>query len=458
MGIYLGQLPPAEIARLKAELAETLIANFCYPRFFDARTQSLRMRPVDRAKRQEVWLFLSSVDFTQWSRIDLMSPEIQHQIERLFIQFVQRNRSFFGEQGRKRMSDVRMLIGSSASTVVVALRNHVTGQRQNNPPFGSPRPAVSWSAASTSGQAEPSWEQIAAATMLLQQQVQEARGEVKPAATAEGRAPILANGTGRRTIRPVLTGGAEQSASSATISSPAPASLPGLEPQVNMPAAQVAAAEMRSQVNTQAVQSPATGAGSQVNTPAATPAVGAKRTSPLGTSSSASAPISTGPVNKLTSPVAPPIDVPVKPAPVAKAVASGNVNARSVSTTEAVSASPSSTSLPGRSLAQSAPSASSSQRETAVAMGEDDVAIFEQLRHQLIVWLRVEAVTAGLEISGQSPSQLLELLRQQGRLDETRLQVVSTLLNLSNQVIKTGVVSILDYKQALLFHLMHTRR
>src|SRR6266536_4953781 len=113
MGIFLGQLPPAEVARLKAELAETLIANFCYPRFFDNRIETLRMRPVDRAKRQEVWLFLSSVDFTSWSRVDLTSADFEHQIERLFIQFVQRNRAFFGDQGRRRMSDVRMLINSS---------------------------------------------------------------------------------------------------------------------------------------------------------------------------------------------------------------------------------------------------------------------------------------------------------------------------------------------------------
>lgn len=93
-----------------------------------------------------------------------------------------------------------------------------------------------------------------------------------------------------------------------------------------------------------------------------------------------------------------------------------------------------------------------------MSVGEDDAAIFEQLRHQLIVWLRIEAITAGLEITNQSPTQLLELLRQQARMDETRLQVVSTLLNLANQVIKTGLVSVLDYKQALMFHLMHTRR
>src|SRR5437763_2580478 len=160
MGVYLSQLPPAQLARLKAELAETLIAYFCYPRFFDYRTESLRTRPVDRAKRQEVWLYLSSVDFTSWNRIDLMSNDFQHQIERLFIHFVQRNRSFFGEQGRKRMADIRMLIGSSALAVAQGLRGHLTGHHQNNPPFGSPRPVSSWSTTNITGRPEPGWEQL----------------------------------------------------------------------------------------------------------------------------------------------------------------------------------------------------------------------------------------------------------------------------------------------------------
>ena len=55
VGIFVSQLPPSELARLKAELAETLISNFCYPRFYDYRIDSLRMRPIDRTKRQEVW-------------------------------------------------------------------------------------------------------------------------------------------------------------------------------------------------------------------------------------------------------------------------------------------------------------------------------------------------------------------------------------------------------------------
>ena len=101
----------------------------------------------------------------------------------------------------------------------------------------------------------------------------------------------------------------------------------------------------------------------------------------------------------------------------------------------------------------------SSQRESsAVLVGEGDMAIFEQMRHQLIVWLRIEAIRSGIEISNQGPSQLLELLRQQDNFDETRLQIVSTLLNLCNQVMKNGQASLFDYKQALVFHLMHTKR
>lgn len=99
------------------------------------------------------------------------------------------------------------------------------------------------------------------------------------------------------------------------------------------------------------------------------------------------------------------------------------------------------------------------QRDNSLMrVGDDDIAIFEQMRHQMLVWLRIEVIRAGLELANQTPSQLLELLRRQDHMDETRLQVVSTLLNLANQVITNGQVSVLDYKQALMFHLMHTRR
>lgn len=436
MGIYVGQLPPAELARLKAELAEMLIANFCYPRFFDARTQTLRMRPVDRAKRQEVWMYLSSVDFSQWSRIDLMSPDMQHQVERLFIQFVQRNRSFFGEQGRRRMSDIRMLIGSSAVSVVQGLRNHVTGQRQGNqPPFGTPRPMMSWSATATNGRSELSWEQMASTTMMLQQQLQELRGEVKPAVPTDGRSASVSSAARRPSARPQSAGGT---------------TLSGVEREGI--AAQMPPAQQGSAPNTRTAP-----LGPGARRMPSQPLPGAKGTPSQSLPPVASAPASATPVRQ-----AGPVEVPVVAPLPAKPLA--GTNGHTAPPPETVSTAPVVAPTPSRALppaTQPAPSTGvvPGQRDASTKLvGDDDVAIFEQMRLQLIVWLRVEAVTAGLEIANQTPVQLLEQLRQLGRFDETRLQVVSTLLNLSNQVITTRMVSILDYKQALLFHLMHTRR
>lgn len=529
VGIYLGQLPPAEVARLKAELAETIIANFCYPRFFDYRTESLRMRPVDRAKRQEVWLYLSSVDFTAWSRVDLMSPDFQHQIERLFIQFVQRNRSFFGEQGRRRMSDIRMLISSSATSVVQGLRNHITGQRHANvPPFGSPRPVMSWSAMTVKGHVDPSWELIASSTLLLQQQIQEVRGEVKPSASSDGRTAENrpANAPAQRVVRPSRPSGAlEQAAGPAIVpasngktaaqsntrvttppssATPLPATSPLPDnkpttgplkpptPRVSAPAASitpvapaVTAASSASSASTAptAPQAPVrkTLPQAPADTPIVTPMSSPTPTGPVAlieqprpadsTHNGASMPVKlTAPVEQPTQPTqsAQPIQTiqsvqtqspMAKVAPAAPPPAIAPTPVLPISSTSVTPAEPPMQTRSMSPVQSSATGLASVGRgNPAMRIGEDDTAIFEQMRHQLIVWLRVEAIRAGLEVAGQTPSQLLEMLRQQEHMDETRLQVVSTLLNLANQVITNGQVTVLDYKQALMFHLMHTRR
>lgn len=432
MSVFLGQLPPAEIARLKAELAETLIAHFCYPRFFDHRVESLRTRPVDRAKRQEVWLYLSSVDFTAWNRVDLMSPDFQHRIERLFIHFVQRNRSFFGEQGRKRMSDIRMLISSSASSVAQGLRGHLTGHHQNNPPFGSPRPVTSWATRSGSGCPEPSWEQIAASTMLLQQQLQEVRGEIKPAVQIEARPTttpprrtdrVQTTIPAAKDIEPeapkVLAG---KSALPSTSHSEAPLSNPKSAAPVNavlnaLPASVPAPIHKGEAIIT------------SVETPKVSPSVPPPKSKEVAIPQSPLA-------EKVQSAVMPQSPIPEK---VQGPLTSATVQPHGLPP-------PASVMVAGQG------------KNITVPSSEEDMAIFEQMRHQLIIWLRIEAIHFGMDIAGHGPSQLLELLRQQDNFDETRLQIVSTLLNLSNQVIKNGQASPFDYKQALMFHLMHTRR
>jgi hypothetical protein len=479
MGIYLGQLPPAEVARFKAELAETLVANFCYPRFFDYRTESLHMRPVGRAKRQEVWLYLSSVDFTAWSRVDLTTPEFQHQIESLFIQFMQRNRSFFGQQGRRRMADVRALISACAATVAQGLLNHLTGQRQGNSPFGSPRPTVSWSATLISGQSVLHWEQIATSTMVLQQQLQELRGELKSASAGQERSSNLASSASPA----VPTGSPRTSPSSGKIQRVS-------HPQVAAPTSSTSGPEFDAAVAGQLTivsMPPSTNSHTSVQV-----------TNGRSTRSSASAPLAavapshkleppTVPVERLdparskSEPLSPLIErsTPIRktgqvtgsvapvvtPTPVAPLTSTkppegrGRSSVLSDSVTSPVpTAQPQAPRVPTSDLPPISNSTTNTSQRNVMSVGEDDLAIFEQMRHQLVLWLRIEAVSAGLEIAGQGPTQLLEMLRQQSRIDETRLQVVSTLLNLANQVIKTGMVTVLDYKQALMFHLMHTRR
>lgn len=444
MGVFLGQLPPAELARLKAELAETLIAHFCYPRFYDHRTNSLRTRPIDRAKRQEVWLYLSAVDFTAWNRIDLMSTDFQHQIERLFIHFVQRNRSFFGEQGRKRMSDIRMLIGSSALTVVQGLRGHLTGQ-QKNPPFGSPRPVSTWSTTNSTGRPEPGWEQLAQNTLLLQQQLQEVRGEIRSATTAisnfneihSATAPPVRN-TPRIPAVPV-----------AQVTTPPPTSsgTHGIERAIPLTPVQTS---RRTLQPTNVLHSPP-----QQDTRSSSPLGPTRNVSsaaPPASQPQADAKADTTTVELPTAPVATVI-APVKPATTA---VSHLPTPEKVQSPVPVSASPA---TPQNRVPPTGSTAVAHQRESAsIMVSEEDVAIFEQMRHQLMLWLRVEAVRSGIDISNQGPMQLLELLRQQEKCDETRLQIVSTMLNLCNQVMKNGKAGLYDYKQALMFHLMHTRR
>lgn len=446
MSVFLGQLPPAELARLKAELAETLIANFCYPRFFDHRTNSLRMRPVDRTKRQEVWLYLSSIDFTAWNRVDLMSSDFQRHIERLIIYFVQRNRSFFGQQGRKRMSDVRMLISSCALLVAEGMRGHLMGRQPGNPPFGSPRPSISWSTTNGSGSPEPSWEQIVSTTMLLQQQLQEVRGEIRA-----GSAPV-------NEMYATIAISAQQRTKQARKGEN------GFSPtgvELEAPLSPVEQVSNGKPILQGGVHSVSLSPNTKSNRPFTLP----------GISVAASASTIAAPSKPRSDAVVPLVETPTSPTPIV---------GRSAGTALAPSSVPQQaqpTALPATPAAQPWEYAQSPQppqvplapqtppRTPAIEVvaspaknaANEDVVIFERMYSKLVLWLRIEAVRLGMDIAGQTPLQLLELLRQQKGFDETRLQIVSTLLNLSNQVIKNGQASHFDYKQGLIFYLMHTQ-
>lgn len=475
MGLYLNQLPQTEVARLKAELAETLIANFCYPRFYDYRLGMLRTRPVDRAKRQEVWQYLNAVDFNVWGRVDVDSPDFQRQVERLFIHFVQRNRCFFGEQGRKRMADVRSLITSCSLALADGLRGHLNGQR-GNPPFGSPHAVLSWAATNATGKAEITWEQMLSGTMLLQQQLQEARGEVRPAAapvpsTPPVPAPVVRSGSGAvparrpRTTRSAANGIAANGSTSngngaheeELAAWPAASNKPVQTPEPLLPAPSPAAARESELVQAEFSSFPTSAEASptmplplgKIETMATTFQPAPAEVSPVlpprtrrsrageGTSAAPFAvPQPSGPLPRQQPQPVLPVHAPVSPTPAVPAA----------------SHTPASQSSSGVDL-MARQSESSSVQAT-----DEDVVIFEQMRHQLIIWLRVEVVRAGGELETQNPYQLVDLLRHQDGADVARVQVVSTLLNMCDQIINSGRATLFDYKQAMMFYLMHTRR
>jgi hypothetical protein len=418
VGILVSQLPSAELARLKAELAETLISNFCYPRFYDYRIDSLRMRPVDRTKRQEVWQYLGSVDFNAWGRIDLMSSDFQRQVERLLIYFVQRNRSFFGEQGRKRMADIRMLISTSSTSIVEGLRGHLTG-RSNG--FGNPRPVNSWANSNITKRPDPTWEHLVTPTLLLQHRIQEARGEIKAnqnEVQRNGAPPrhSIANGTNSSSVEHAIASNnnisiqAEQQTFTATdrskITNPftSPVSI-----EVQPIAAEAIVDALSSQRDQVLIteEEPDSTQVEQDNALANATIMPQKQTSEQ---------------SFITAP----------------AILQSHelTQAQSTSQVEVIT---------------------KAHENTTALVSEEDVVIFEQMRNQLVVWTRVEAVRAGLDISDHEASELLERLQQLGDFDEPRLQVTSTLINLCDQIIAAGQASLLEYKQAIMFYLMHTR-
>ena len=456
--MYLNQLPPTEVARLKAELAETLIANFCYPRFYDYRTNALRTRPVDRAKRQEVWQYLNAVDFNVWGRVDVDSPDFQRQVERLFIHFVQRNRSFFGEQGRKRMVDVRTLITSCSNALADGLRGHLRGQPEN-PPFGSPRPVSSWAGMRGMSPVDLPWEQVLSGTMQLQQQLQEARGEISSAAAApvpltpstpsSASAARSASVPSRRarTARPAMTtngtrGSGNGSREEGAIVWPAarkgPLKSDEIRPSMSPNEAEPARGDFSSYASIpDASPTMPLPLGRPENAPASSPISG-EMSSPLQARSRRS--------RSAEIPAASPAP-PSGPLP------------RTLSQSPAFPSAP----VPARSLQpasspQAAADLSMKQAgNSAILASDEDVVIFEQMRHQLVVWLRVEAVRSGVELGNQGAFQLVDVLRQQEDVDTARLQIVSTLLNMCDQVVNNGHATLFDYKQAMMFYLMYTR-
>lgn len=165
MGGSLSQLTSRQLECVKSELAEVIIAHFCYPTFLDYRVNRLRTRPVDRRKRQEVWAYVNGLNFGPLDTVDAASMEFRRFVERVFLRAIEMNRALLVATSERQIAAVRARVPQLAAQVARGLADYLMLGEASE--FGRARPIESWASAAQ-GYREPTWEQIEKSTQLLQ--------------------------------------------------------------------------------------------------------------------------------------------------------------------------------------------------------------------------------------------------------------------------------------------------
>ncbi len=165
MGGSLRQLTSRQLERLKSELAEVIIANFCYPAFLDYRLNTLRTRPVDRRKRQEVWAYVNSINFNALGNMDVASMDFRRFVERAFLRYIDTNRSLIATASARQVAGVRARVPQLALAVARGLADYLILNEAS--PFGQARLVESWGS-SREREEELAWERIEKSTQVLQ--------------------------------------------------------------------------------------------------------------------------------------------------------------------------------------------------------------------------------------------------------------------------------------------------
>ncbi len=141
MAFRVGDLEPRQLERLRREIVETLAANFAYPPFFDFRANRMVVRPIDRAKRNEIEQFVHSVNFGTLERIEVSSPELRRFVARLFQHYVEVNSTFARPRFERFLPGMRAHAARTAAQLQRSLLAHL---ERNAPSFGAPRQQPSW--------------------------------------------------------------------------------------------------------------------------------------------------------------------------------------------------------------------------------------------------------------------------------------------------------------------------
>jgi len=430
------QLTTQQVQRLKSELGEVIIADFCNPRFMDYRADRLRSRPATRRQRREVWQYLESVDFNAVLRDPPGSRQFERRLEQIIMDYIGRNPAF---QGRSEHAggDARGRVHQAVVEIVKGFQGYLKeGERSR---FGTPRPVESW----TGQHRDLSWAAIEQSTRHMQESLLASRAD--DIALAQELTNGQATPTPYSTVLAALfpRSGGRPTLASPSMSHPAKPARPTGEPAVaGGPTEGLAEAHKP--------------AGQAVQPPAATVPV----VSGTDAEADQAAPAKRGALERLDQ---------LYSQLLQEAAPAGGLEVHYLTETDAPAqvhgkdAAPhgaATTELPAVSLARgqkaTGPAADAPAGPEA-GVADQDTSLFTQLQQQVTIWIKVAAVSNGLDITHLPTAEIAAQLRRAAMVDETELTIATSLLELAERVQRAGSASLVDYKQALMLHLLHRR-
>jgi hypothetical protein len=144
MGMRMGELEPRQQERLRAALAEALAAHFAYPAFYSFRADRPLIRPLDRAKRQEIASYAGTVGFAPLEPMEVDSAELRRYFEGVFLRYLDVNPHLSSPRMAERRPYLRALARRVSADVQGELLAYLQGHA---PTFGASQPPVSWAEA-----------------------------------------------------------------------------------------------------------------------------------------------------------------------------------------------------------------------------------------------------------------------------------------------------------------------
>jgi hypothetical protein len=450
MGVSLGTLDRAQIERWRAALSDAIATSFAYPPFFDYPARTATMRPVDRAKRNEIDEFVRSANLEPVERLDVSSPEVRRFIERLFLRYLEVNPALAQARLQRRLPQLRSYVPRAAADTQRALKGHAEGG----------------GAGTATQQAQRSW---SGSALRMANEGGEHNTRVLEAVLARGRSgdlglpstPIIASTADERPAEKhhVSSGrlaAVERARGLADAPTPTPgysAPLPNQSPFAGLETGSQSTAF----ANLSGISDIATG---PLVLDGAPSSGSAHRDGASGAYASASPPRELPPdLYRLygdylrdmqpEAPVTeqePAMDAPTVAVPAASAELQYSY-ANAASSNPVSSAADTGDSTPTRPF--------SSRASAADARG--DQLIFWQLRYQLEAYVRDAARGYGVTMQSGDPSGVLDALRRSGFVDESDLRIAEGILALTDRVTSYGTATVEDYRQALTLYLLYHR-